>query len=374
MNYRILYILVLLTLLATGCKKTPLPEEEPADPVFFLSGKLDGIDVNFQAGNSAYYMNASYYQDASNMYVFKGDLKQNCTQGCGYGLTVLINDYKISEPNGPMNIDSAIHKGVYRLYNESIYPTQQNVNFSPIAALGDNDSYSWTLISGTSTMTAPFTYSVNRTLDIGKTYTVILSYEDNGGICTTTHTNVFRVGNAFQTTITAQNEVQPLARKFSAKTSATGTYTYLWEFGDGATSSLAMPVHTYGTDGQYITKLTMVNALKDSCVSYYQVNAGSGTMCQANFNALFLPMQTQQIVRSVTILLTDSAGTIYSSANAMQPNGTHVEITDVSPFKENKYGQPTKAVSLNFDCVLKNGNVTKILTKGTSVIAVSYKN
>ncbi|MDI1353558.1 MAG: PKD domain-containing protein [bacterium] len=373
MNSKILYSTILFALLATACKKTPLPEEAPAEPVFLLSGKLDGTDLNFQAGNINYYMNASYFQDASNLYIFKGELKQNCTSACGYGLTVLINDYKVSEPNGPMNIDSAIHKGAYRLFNESIYPTQQEVNFVPVNELSGDVSYSWSIVNGTSTITAPFTYTLSKTLDIGKTYSVTLTYEENGGTCNATHTNVFRVGNAFQTTITAQKDLTPLTLKFAAKTNTTGTFTYLWEFGDGATSSQSMPSHTYGNEGPFIAKLSMVNAANDSCVSYYQVNAGPNPSCQANFNALFLPLQTIQITRSITILLTDSTGTTYSSAKAMQPTGTHVEITDVGEYKTNNYGQPTKVVSLNFDCVLKNGNVSKLLKGGHAVIAVAYK-
>ncbi len=49
-------------------------------------------------------------------------------------------------------------------------------------------------------------------------------------------------------------------------TTANGT-TYLWDFGDGLTSTVESPVHTYATDGIYTIKLTATNSNGTSSAS-----------------------------------------------------------------------------------------------------------
>ena len=48
---------------------------------------------------------------------------------------------------------------------------------------------------------------------------------------------------------------------------STGAGNYLWDFGDGNTSTLSNPSHTYATDGTYLVTLTVVNACGQSTFS-----------------------------------------------------------------------------------------------------------
>ncbi|MBN8702677.1 MAG: T9SS type A sorting domain-containing protein [Bacteroidetes bacterium] len=55
--------------------------------------------------------------------------------------------------------------------------------------------------------------------------------------------------------------------------------TWLWNFGDGGTSSQQNPIHTYTTSGNYTVKLTTTNGNgsdKDSILNYIQVTLGNG--------------------------------------------------------------------------------------------------
>jgi len=54
----------------------------------------------------------------------------------------------------------------------------------------------------------------------------------------------------------------PLGRPtaFSATVSAGTNVVYRWDFGDGATSSLQNPAHTYGAIGEYTVVLTATNS------------------------------------------------------------------------------------------------------------------
>lgn len=57
------------------------------------------------------------------------------------------------------------------------------------------------------------------------------------------------------------NCTQPLVVSFeSYDTGGTGSYTYLWNFGDGHTSTIASPIHTYANSGRYVVTLTVTDS------------------------------------------------------------------------------------------------------------------
>lgn len=59
----------------------------------------------------------------------------------------------------------------------------------------------------------------------------------------------------------ATTGIAPEAVTFSSAGSfdADGTVTYLWEFGDGGTSTIANPIHTYTVDGEFTPTLTVTD-------------------------------------------------------------------------------------------------------------------
>lgn len=50
-----------------------------------------------------------------------------------------------------------------------------------------------------------------------------------------------------------------------------GAASYFWEFGDGATSTLQNPTHTYTSNGEYIAKLTITSGAPDNCQDVYSM-------------------------------------------------------------------------------------------------------
>lgn len=62
--------------------------------------------------------------------------------------------------------------------------------------------------------------------------------------------------------------VSPMAVRFtSSVTGGLTPYTYAWSFGDGATSTLANPTHTYTATGTYTARLNVTDAMGTSAVS-----------------------------------------------------------------------------------------------------------
>jgi PKD repeat protein len=102
------------------------------------------------------------------------------------------------------------------------------------------------------------------------------------GTCTATLTVTNDGGSASKSMTITVNPKKPVARldqnKYSDKVPLTVKFTdkslnnptsYLWRFGDGATSTEKSPTHTYTQPGVYIVRLTATNSGgSDSAISF----------------------------------------------------------------------------------------------------------
>ena len=221
-------------------------------------------------------------------------------------------------------------------------------------------------------------YSVSKLLDAGKTYSVSLTYDDGIGTCISSHQNEFKVGRLLQTTVSAMREspLYELHYKFSENSVGTPPYSYIWDFGDSSPKSYeASPTHSFGiVNGRHKVKLVLIDSKKDTCISYYQIPGSPENMCEANYTATFTPLENTKIFGSVTVLLTDPSGTVYSSRDYIQGPDSWFNIVSVNNYSlKNKYGESTKSVNVKFNCKVKNGNKIINLTNGEAMFAVSYE-
>ena len=118
--------------------------------------------------------------------------------------------------------------------------------------------WSWDFGDGTqSTMQNP-----THTYGATGTYTVSLTTIGRGGNATLVEENLITslepapVADFFAFPITG---VTPLTVDFT-DTSSGNITSYAWDFGDGSTSSVASPSHTYAAEGQYTVSLTVTSA------------------------------------------------------------------------------------------------------------------
>jgi PKD repeat protein len=115
------------------------------------------------------------------------------------------------------------------------------------------------------------------------TYSAILTVSNSAGSDTQTQTNLIVVDDVPTVGFTANTN------DFSANFSNTtaNAATYLWDFGDGNTSTAASPVHTYAIDGTYTVVLTATNncgtattlrtvVITTSPVAGFSANANTG--------------------------------------------------------------------------------------------------
>lgn len=365
-------IFLIFALIFNSCKKKSLPsvEEEPV-PVFYFKCDVGGFPVDIEAGVSSYFMRSSYYQDSNDVYVFKGELKQKeCTDNCGFGLSVLINDSKAS-PSGNMNIDSTLSLNTYQYNDGNIEPLFYNGYFVPRQS-AQNFNYKWSFSDGSILNISNCT----KTLKTNTTYSCTLD-ATNQTFGTIRHNNVFDIGNPVQTGVNAVrvNPFTVFSYKFNAiNTTGVAPFTYLWDFGDGFTSNQTAPNHEYLTSNYYTTKLKVIDANLDSCISYYQVPAVDGQFGEANYSAYFTPILNTKALSAITILVNDPKGTVYSSGVLNQSKNSHFEIVSIENYKAPDSNQLFKKIKIRFNCTVYNGQNTLEIKDGETVIAIAYKN
>ncbi len=137
--------------------------------------------------------------------------------------------------------------------------TKQSVSFASTASDPDGTvaSYLWDFgDGGTSTLASP-----DHTYAAVATYPVTLTVTDNDGGQTTVTNPVTTLANQAPTAdFTSAVDKQDVTFDGTGSTDADGTVaSYLWDFGDGGSSTLAKPSHHFATVGDQSVTLTVTD-------------------------------------------------------------------------------------------------------------------
>lgn len=141
-------------------------------------------------------------------------------------------------------------------------------------------SYYWDFGDGnTSALQNPsHTYTSNGP------FGVILVITTNGGCSSTAYDSVYGgVTTNCQASFT-YNVTPSGVVAFSYNGTNLGGQSYLWDFGDGSTSTLANPSHFYNGFGPFVACVTMSDTFGCSSTFCDTVFFGNPTTCQANFS------------------------------------------------------------------------------------------
>lgn len=107
---------------------------------------------------------------------------------------------------------------------------------------------------------------------------------------------------------------------FSVSGLPAGTYNYAWDFGDGGTSSLEAPDHSYAVSGTYTVTLTVSNACGSETLSYtVYITLGLENVAQGEFTVYPNPAKELIYVNANTptqVDLLDPTGRIILSSAA----------------------------------------------------------
>ena len=362
----------------SACSKKKLPAEPNQDPVFYLKGDIDGKAINFEAGNLNYFMKTSFDWDTTNVCVFKGDLsEQSCNKGCaGYGIKFFLNDSKITTPNTGANLGSVLRIGEY-IFNDKDLPSMYyRITLNPLSSNMGQETFNW-IVEGSNVFATSNKYCLTTILNASNVYSITLGY-DNGIGCGSSHQNVFAAGNPLQTTVVGKRNLTLPGAVYDFSCQATGMppYQYFWDFGDGTVSNVSNPNHSFAVvlNGRTKIKLRLIDANKDTCLSYYQVQNSGDPTCDANFTSSFTPIPNYKAFSSITLIVTDPNGIVYTSKDVIQPATSSFQVIEVADYLENETNHPTKRLKAKVNCILVNGNKQIKLSNAELSIALAYPN
>jgi PKD repeat protein len=121
--------------------------------------------------------------------------------------------------------------------------------------------------------------------------------------------------------------------------------TWTWDFGDGGTSSIANPSHSYGTDGAYAVTLVVTNSCgSDTMVSFVTVVGIEGSLAGSAIEISPNPATGQfqfsvngLEAEDVLVQLTDLQGKVHAEWTFARVTGNLVEQVDVTSLSKGVY-------------------------------------
>lgn len=173
--------------------------------------------------------------------------------------TIIKNDYITVFANPVVNFSASDSSGCIPL----------NVSFSDLSAVADTNIVSWSWDFGDGAFDT--IQNPSHTYNFVGTYTVILQISDANGCQSFKSVPSFiqttpKPDANFSTPGTTISCDTPLTVSFANSSTGSGTLSYLWYFGDGDTSAVQSPIHTYLDSGLFDVSLVVTdqNGCKDS--------------------------------------------------------------------------------------------------------------
>ena len=368
-----LYSVFFFVSLAFSCAKKKYPESVVLnDAVYLATYSADGNQVEMKAGVDGYYLYSGIEQDSNKVYNFISDLRKADCLNCPLALKIQINDYKASDINGPVNIDSSLIPKPY-----AYLPPNANAGCSVsfVSSYNRTDQgaiYNWSFGDGqVSALKDPV-----HTYTMGGTYEVCLTIKGSNSCVSSVCTKVRVVSGGFNTTILGTTFGGNSVSFSQVTTGGFGPYDYLWNFGDGQTAFTQSASHNYAVKGSYAVTLRIIDAHGDTAFAYYNaVTKTDLSSCAANIGPPVInPSSSYQFELSkIKLSFTDETGAVYQSDRIAQPQSSIFEIISVELGDRNEKGEITKKLHVRFSCKVANGSKVKTIDHGDAIIGVAYK-
>jgi hypothetical protein len=360
--FKILTFSLLLGFL--GCEKKRYPDNITENgTIFFFEGIVDGVKKKISAGIDNYYMYASYI-DNGGILQFNADLKRTDCENCS-GIRLLLNDSHLSSPGSGLS-DSSLKVKSYAYAREN--SKDYDVKFQPFFNRSAK-SYHWDFGDGVvSSESAPL-HKYNAP---GK-YNVCLTIESTTGCYSQICNEIDLSETPFRTQITAQ-QISANTILFSHDSlMGKAPFRYYWSFGDGSVSTDPSVLHPYAVNGSYPVILMVTDADGNTITCHYNTLTGNdASSCAANFRLGTVSSVPSSSFLEADIKWRDEQGREYHSSKVDQPSDSFFEVIKVEEFERNENNEPTKKLTVTFNCVVSDGTRNIKIQDATAVISVAY--
>ncbi len=221
--------------------------------IAYINAAQNGLEVNFTVTDDSSNADTVFtWQMGDGTELIGNSVTHTYNQSGHFSVTV---SYQTSQGNKNLSYDLIVGNKITG--DISVEKTDKTLSFSANLTGGYGSLvYRWNFGDGSdieqkTTNTTTHTYQ-----QVGE-YTVTLSVVDDT-LQTYSFTYAVTIDNALTTSFTYKTT--DLAVKFTSTTSGGDeNYSYLWDFGDGTTSTIANPSHTYASAGSYTVKLTVTD-------------------------------------------------------------------------------------------------------------------
>lgn len=308
----------------------PLNAEVTATPINGTAPQEIAFDVTASGGTSPYKYSwnfgdgsaASIQRNPKHTYTVGGNYTAKVTVTDNLGRSIVANAPKVTiAPGVTVNITAQPSAGPYPLV----------VKFTSSVANYDGDlTYSWNFgDGGTSDEASP-----THTYPAAGNYSVSLMVTDSEDRTGVSNSLTIRVTRSVNPTASISASVDhgygPLAVDFmSTVDGGVPPYTYMWNFGDGTTSTQANPSHTYTDPGVYLVRLTLTDSTsKQSVSAELTITVLSETSMQVIISTTEVTGSSPLTVSFNSTILNGTAPYFYrwsfgDGVNSTQANPTH---------------------------------------------------
>jgi PKD repeat protein len=326
------------------------------------------------AGSLNLAWDASPSSDVGGYKIYYGQTSQNYTASVDVGN---VTTYQMTGLQ-----DGATYFFALKAYNtaksiESVYSNQASATVSSVSTVSAN--FSTNITSGNPGMVVAFTpittgtitqwlwnfgdggtstaQTPTHTYNLAGSYTVSLTVTGSTGSATKIASNFITVTNPTALPPIAGFSVDSVTgaapKTINFTDTSTGSITSrLWDFGDGSTSTLQNPSHTYSVAGTYTVRLTVT---------------GSGGSNTINKSSL-ITITSQSVNNNSLIAFYNFEGTSTTTVTDLSGYGNHGAIKEATTVTGGRYGKALSFDGVN-DLVTINDSASLDLSTGFTLEA-----
>ncbi|MCB0662886.1 MAG: PKD domain-containing protein, partial [Saprospiraceae bacterium] len=336
---RLLSILMALTIFS--CSKIEIEPDSTSDPVFQLSGEVDGNAFELIAGNDGYFQSTSFEVNDLQQYELKGKLElSGCNSNCPPSLEMI---FKSPIQSGTYNVQDALETGSVRFFQQWEQPEEVMLVrlFSKPSGVAPYQ-YEWDLGDGR------FIDRANPQVTFFQpgTQNITLTVTDASG-CSSSQTRSVAMDDGTSECsiiLTPPVPCEPDSAsglpRYCVKAIATGgqpPYTFHYDNQTFTGSFLEIQLDYFPAEDLCVSVEDAVGNSSTNCANYLlNTSSPSGTQsCNTQFTYQSeisqLPYDSLQ-AGSVEVIWTDASGKSYSSAMVDQGNIGSFNLISVEPY------------------------------------------
>lgn len=348
-----LFGLLLFVFILPSCKREPYPQPVVNQPVFGLTGTLNGEPFNLQAGNNNLYLTSSLVQNEFGVYQFTSAFNSTTCSGCEPVFSVTINDLESLDPDVSSSaeiLNPAILSFAFSNSNSDFL----TLNFDTPNI--QNGNFNWNFGDGsTSQQNEPQHTYTNPGI-----YTVTLNVQSGGGQggCDVTieqtvlagsnqHLSMpFNLhdgpGNSIQ--VSYPNNLPPHLQAQNWTINGNNYQGNNVQFNPPpGNQPIEICLHFYNTQAQ---------EQGEYCLTYDD-GPGNNDPCMTQMHYQFEPAQVN--LNNVQLTYRNSAGDIFSSISTLNNvSSSKFEILEVSEYQPGVDGNAAKKITAQFHAWLVN--------------------